>query len=143
MLLAFERTFEEEVDLMTAPTLITAPVLFARARSVLDEARHADTAAERFRAAHLAALRTAAIVLADRGRPAAGRKRLVSAWVLLDTMAPEYSTWATYFAAGAALRSAVEAGATSGVSQRLADDQLRAAEDFLAQVEQSMGLLAA
>ncbi|MGN6608031.1 MAG: SAV_6107 family HEPN domain-containing protein [Jatrophihabitans sp.] len=129
---------------MSAPTTISAlPVLFTRARAVLDEARRADTAAERFRTAHLAALRTAAIVLADRGRPSAGRKRLVSAWVLLESMAPEYATWATYFAAGAALRSAVEAGATSGVSQRLADDQLRAAEDFLALVESSMGLLAA
>jgi hypothetical protein len=48
-----------------------------------------------------------------------------------------------YFAAGAPLRAAVEAGALSAVSPRVADDQVRAAREFLALVEDSLGLLAA
>ena len=127
---------------MTAMTTSVAG-LFGRARDVLAEAARAGTAADRFRLAHLAALRTAAIVLAERGRPAASRRRLVSAWVLLETVAPEYGTWAVYFAAAAPARSAVEAGAVSAVTQRMADDQLRSAEEFLARVESAMGLLAA
>jgi hypothetical protein len=113
--------------------------LIAQARSVLAEAAAADSAAERFRLAHLAALRTAAVVFAERGRPASARRRLVSAWVLVESVAPEFAEWAGYFAAGAAARAAVEAGA---VTPRDADDQLRAACEFLMLVEGSLGLLA-
>jgi SAV_6107-like HEPN len=117
--------------------------LLVHARSVLAEAAAADSAAERFRLAHLAALRTAAAVFADRGRPVSARRRLVSAWVLVESVAPELSEWAGYFAAGAAARAAVEAGAVSAVTSRDADDQLRAAGEFLMLVEASLGLLAA
>ena len=116
--------------------------LLTQARSVLAEAAAADSAPERFRLAHLAALRTAAVVFAERGRPASARRRLVSAWVLVESVAPEFSEWAGYFAAGAAARAAVEAGAVSAVSSRDADDQLRAASEFLTLVEDSLGLLA-
>lgn len=116
--------------------------LLLQARSVLAEAAAADSAAERFRLAHLAALRTAAVVFAERGRPASARRRLVSAWVLVESVAPEFSEWAGYFAAGATTRAAVEAGAVSAVSARDADDQLRAAGEFLMLVEDSLGLLA-
>ena len=61
----------------------------------------------------------------------------------MQAVAPEYDEWAAFFAAGAAIRSAVEAGAVSAVSTRVADDQLRAAEQFFALVENSLGLLAA
>jgi hypothetical protein len=108
---------------------------------VLAESARADTAADRFRLAHLAALRTAAVVFAQRGRPAGRRRALVSAWVLLADLAPDYVEWASYFAAGAAARAAVEAGATSAVTARDADDQLRAAAEFLRLVEASLGLL--
>ena len=117
--------------------------LLVQARSVLAEAAAADSAAERFRLAHLAALRTAAAVFADRGRPVSARRRLVSAWVLVESIAPELGEWAGYFAAGAAARAAVEAGAVSAVTSRDADDQLRAAGEFLMLVEASLGLLAA
>lgn len=116
--------------------------LLAHAHSVLAEAANADSAADRFRLAHLAALRTAAVVFAERGRPASARRRLVSAWVLVEAVAPEFSEWASYFAAGATARAAVEAGAVSAVSARDADDQLRAAGEFLLLVEDSLGLLA-
>ncbi len=117
--------------------------LLAQARSVLAEAAAADSAADRFRLAHLAALRTAAVVFAERGRPASARRRLVSAWVLVESVAPEFSEWAGYFAAGAPARAAVEAGAVSAVTSRDADDQLRAAGEFLMLVEDSLGLLPA
>jgi hypothetical protein len=67
----------------------------------------------------------------------------MNVWVLLERVAPEHAEWAAYFAAGAPLRAAVEAGAVSAVSARTADDQLRAATEFLALVEDSLGLLAA
>lgn len=113
--------------------------LVTQARRMLDSARAANQPGERFRFAHLAALRTAAVLFADRGR-GSGRRRLVSAWLLLDSVAPEFGEWAAYFAAGAAARAAVEAGSVSAVSARDADDQLRAAEQFLALVEESIGL---
>lgn len=117
--------------------------LLGRARSALYEAEGAADAGERFRLAHLSALRTAAAVAAQRGRPASVRRRLMSVWVLLERVAPEYTDWAQYFSAGAPLRAAVEAGATSAVSPRLADDELRAADEFLVIVEASLGMLAA
>jgi hypothetical protein len=128
------------------PGLPRAPLgaadgLLGQASSVLAEASAADTAPERFCLAHLAALRAAAAVFAKRGRPATARRRLVSAWVLLESVAPEFGEWAAYFAATAPTRAAVEAGAVSAVSQRDADDQLRAAEEFLSLVESALGLL--
>jgi hypothetical protein len=117
--------------------------LLGQASSVLAEASAADTAPERFCLAHLAALRTAAALFAERGRPAAARRRLVSAWALLEAVAPELREWAVYFAAGASARAAVDAGALSAVTDRDADDQLRAAEQFLGIVETSVGLLTA
>jgi hypothetical protein len=118
-------------------------LLLERARALLAEAGRADSPEERFRLAHLAALRTGAAVLAQRGRPAAARRRLLSVWVLLESVAPELAPWVTLFAAGAATRAAIEAGAVGVVGSRAADDQLRAADDFLRLVAADAGLLAA
>jgi hypothetical protein len=120
----------------------SALVLIAQARGVLAEASAVSDAGERFRLAHLAALRTAAAVLADRGRPATVRRRLMSVWVVIDTVAPEFGDWSRYFAAGAPARAAVEAGSRHAVNRRDADDQLRSAEEFLRVVERSLGMLA-
>jgi hypothetical protein len=128
---------------LTAGSPGTALGLVNQAHVVLREATAATDAGERFRLAQLSALRTAAAVAAQRGRPAASRRRLVSVWVLLDRVAPEFAEWAGYFAAGAPVRAAIEAGAMSAVTPRAADDQLRAATEFLALVEGSLGLLAA
>jgi hypothetical protein len=117
--------------------------LLRNAHAALDRARDADDPGERFCLAHLSALRSAAVLLALRGRPATARRRLVSVWVLLDKVAPEYAEWSAYFAAGAPIRAAVEAGASSVLTQRIADDQLRSAGEFLALVESSLGMLAA
>jgi hypothetical protein len=124
-----------------ANTPASGAALLGRARAALDDAVRCSDDGERFRMAHLAALRTAAAVLAERGRPSAARRKLVSVWVLIDAVAPEYSDWAGYFAAGAALRAAVEAGARHAVTARAADDQVRAAGDFLRLVERALGML--
>jgi predicted ATP-grasp superfamily ATP-dependent carboligase len=124
------------------PASRSATSLAEQARSLLAQARTAASAAERFRLAHLAALRTAAAVFAERSRPGLGRRRLVSAWVLVESVAPELAAWAAYFADTAGKRAAVEAGAVSVVTNRDAEDQLRAAEQFLVLAEQSLGFIA-
>ena len=126
---------------------LPASTLLALARHGLVEACGAATAGERYAAAHLAALRVAAAVLACRARPVAGgpasvprRTRPTSAWVLLADVAPELAEWAAFFAAGAAKRAAAEAGLPSAVTPREADDLVRDVEAFLVMVEGSLGL---
>ena len=103
-----------------------------------EAAGHADSR-QRYAAAHLAALRAAAAVLAARTRPEAGRRRPRSAWVLLAQVAPELGEWATFFAAGAAKRAAAEAGLSHAVTERESDDLVRDVGAFLAVVENSLG----
>lgn len=117
--------------------------LVAQAHELLADAAAAGDAVDRFRLPHLAALRTAAAVVADRARPTARRPKLVSVWLPLQRVAPDLAPWARYFAAAAPVRAAAEAGASSAVSRAAADDQLRSAADFLAEVESSLGMLAA
>jgi hypothetical protein len=126
------------------PSRLGAPTLrlLAAARIALREADRAETPAERFATAHLAALRAAAAVLADRARPSDARaRRPTSAWVLLTSVAPELGEWAAYFAAGADKRAAALAGLRTAVTAREADDLLRDARTFLALVETTLGLL--
>ncbi len=111
----------------------SAGQLLQSSRAGLGEAARADRPEERYVAAHLAALRAAAAVVARRGRPEAPpvrRSRPASVWVLLAALAPELSEWADFFAAGARKRQAAEAGLRHAVSQREADDLLRDAEAF-------------
>ncbi len=117
-------------------------VLLERARRMLAEATATPDPDERFRLAHLAALRTAAAVLSERDRPASTRRRLISVWRLIERVAPEYGEWAALFAAGAATRAAIEAGAVGVAGARAADDQCRAAAQFLRLVESHVGPLA-
>jgi glycosyltransferase A (GT-A) superfamily protein (DUF2064 family) len=74
-------------------------------------------------------------VLATRTAPETGRRRPRSAWVLISQVAPELGEWATFFAAGAAKRAAAEAGISSAVTEREADDLLRDVATFLGVVE--------
>jgi hypothetical protein len=128
---------------MTAPSSrLPAVTLLALSRRGLVEACDAETPGERYAAAHLAALRAAAAVLACRARPATGtarRRRPTSAWVLLADVAPELAEWAAFFAAGAQKRAAAEAGLPSAVTAREADDLVREVEAFLGIVEQALG----
>jgi hypothetical protein len=59
--------------------------------------------------------------------------------VLLEAVAPELAEWTVYFADSAQRRAAIEAGATSVVSERDADDLLRAAGEFIAIAERMVG----
>ncbi|GLZ53350.1 SAV_6107 family HEPN domain-containing protein [Actinomycetospora sp. NBRC 106378] len=111
--------------------------LLGAAREGLREAQGAATPAERFRLAHLAALRSAAAVLAVRAT-ARRSSRPTDAWTLLTSVAPEYGEWAAFFAAHSSTRSAVEAGATRLVGQRDADDMVRQADLFLALVTRTV-----
>jgi hypothetical protein len=114
--------------------------LVDQSHACLAEAASAGTAAQRYAAAHLAALRAGAAVLAVRARsdPAGSRRSRGrgprSVWAVLADVAPELGEWAGYFAAGAGKRAAAEAGLPHAVTAREADDLLRDAEAFLALV---------
>ena len=82
------------------PVVSAARELLGTARHDLAEATATTVATERYAAAHLAALRTAAAVLAVRTRPAA-TKRPRNVWSMLPQVAPELTEWAAFFAAGA------------------------------------------
>ena len=83
--------------------------------------------AERYLAAHRAALRVAADVLARR-RPRL-RER-VGIWTVLARVAPELGEWAEYFAMVQLKVRAVDAGAVGIVGTREADDLVRDAHAF-------------
>lgn len=133
---------------ITAPTVPahvlphrTPAELLVLARRGLGEAGETRPDGLRYAAAHLAALRAAAAVLASRARPTPVRRnRVTSVWALLVMVSPEFEEWAAFFAAGAAKRAAAEAGIPRVVSAREADDLLRAAEQFVAMVEVALGL---
>src|SRR3954470_4650847 len=119
--------------------------LLAQARHGLLEATVLPRATERYATAHLAALRTAAAVLAARTqpelpRPSRRRSGPRNAWELLAQVAPELREWAVFFAAGAGKRAAAEAGAAGAVSDREADDLLRDVETFLALAATTLGV---
>ncbi|MGO9080367.1 MAG: SAV_6107 family HEPN domain-containing protein [Streptosporangiaceae bacterium] len=118
------------------------------AMALLESARHGLAAAEcessaagRYVAAHLAALRAAAAVVAARAEPGTSgrRKRPQSVWELLPRVEPALSEWAAFFAAGAGKRAAAEAGLPRAVSPREADDLLRDAETFVSLAESALG----
>lgn len=113
-----------------------------RAAESLREAITSSSVPERYAHAHVSALRATAALLTARARPvpAGRRQRQKNAWVLLAEVAPEFSEWASFFAAGAGKRAAAEAGSRRAVTEREADDLVRDADRFLALVETSLGL---
>jgi hypothetical protein len=119
----------------------TPTQLLVIARHGLAEAAQTRPDGLRYAAAHLAALRAAAAVLAARARPEPTRRhRVTSVWALLVVVAPELGEWATFFANGATKRAAAEAGIPRVVTAREADDLLRSAEQFVAVVEGALGV---
>jgi hypothetical protein len=117
--------------------------LLTQAHLGLQEAAVLPAPHERYATAHLAALRTAAAVLAVRGRPEETprkRRRIRSAWEVLPEVAPELAEWSALFAAGADRRARAEAGIPSAAGPREADDLLRAAGMFLRLVERLLRL---
>lgn len=115
--------------------------LLTQAHLGLDEAALLETPNERYATAHLAALRTAAAVLAVRGRPEDSprrRRRIRTAWEVLSEIVPELAEWSELFAAGAPRRARAEAGIAGAASARDADDLLRDAGMFLRLVERML-----
>jgi len=128
---------------MSSPIPAGVTALLSQASKTWAEAVMEPRAAEKYRGAHVAALRAAAAVLALRARPVDGtRRRPTSAWVLLDAVAPELGDWSAYFADSARRRAAIEAGSSSVVSERDADDLLRAAGEFIALIDRRIDALA-
>lgn len=113
--------------------------LFDHARYCLTEAMTVTSPAERYIAAHLAALRAAAAVLAARAKPRTVRGPR-NVWTLLAQVAPELSEWAAFFASSATKRAAAEAGLPRAVTARESDDLLREADVFLGVVASVLGL---
>lgn len=117
--------------------------LLDQARDGLDEAAGLEFPNEAYTTAHLAALRTAAAVLAVRGRPESterSRRRIRSAWEVLPEVAPELAEWGALFASGASRRARAEAGIRDAASRRDADDLIRDAGMFLRLVERLLAL---
>ncbi len=97
---------------------------------------HGETS-ERYRDAHLGALRAAAALIAARTVPTP-RSRPRSVWQVLPGVAPELGEWAAFFAACSAHRSVIDRG--GHLSAREADDLLRQSEMFLEIVQDLLGV---
>jgi hypothetical protein len=115
--------------------------MLAQAERGLTQAAALPDPGEAYVAAHLAALRAAAAVLAVRGRPettARGRRRIRSVWEVLPEVAPELTEWGALFAASAARRARIEAGIRGVVTRHDAAELARAAGYFLRLVEEML-----
>ena len=114
--------------------------LLDRARASLVGAHRSETTNDRYVHAHLAALRSAAAVVAARSsRPARHRHPpMRDTWAVLAGLAPELGEWAEHFALCGERRGALEAGRIA--SPREADDLLRDAETFHGLVLGALGL---
>ncbi|TSE01290.1 hypothetical protein FOS14_05630 [Skermania sp. ID1734] len=108
--------------------------MLQRADRLLTCAAGEESAPERFRAAYVAALRGAAVVLAAAG-PAAARKRTRNAWRLMADIAPEFLMWSQYFADHSETRAALEAGISRPVTAAAADEFYARVGAFLHDVE--------
>ena len=130
---------------MTAPRPTSTPSatydLMISARRSLTEAHRCANASERYVAAHLAALRAAAAVLAARTHPDGRRRQVRSVWSILPVAAPELTEWAEFFAIGARKRAIAEAGIPC-VGMREADDLMRDAGIFIGRAAVLLGLAA-
>ena len=120
----------------------SALALMESARQGLAAAGSETLAGARYVAAHLAALRAAAAVVAARSEPGGStrRQRPKSVWELLPRVEPALCEWAAFFAAGAGKRAAAEAGLPRAVSIGEADDLLRDADTFVSLAEDALGI---
>ncbi len=112
--------------------------LLSNALRSLNTAISSERASERYVAAHIAALRAAAALLASHAQP--NKRRPTSVWVLLVNRFPEFSEWAQFFTVTAKKRAAAEAGVRDAVTPREADDLVRDAQDFIDAVTEKLGI---
>lgn len=112
------------------PAVRTEPArLLARADAELVTARLSPDPADRFEHAHLAAIRSAAAIIALRGVPAR-RSRSRTVWELLAEAEPDLGPWSAYFAGGARARADLDAGRFDAVDSAHALELVACAEDF-------------
>lgn len=140
---------EQGNSVLSVPREISA--IPSEARQLIDlavdglvQSAHERDANQRFAGAQLAALRSAAAVVAVRSRTSSKptelvRGRALNVWQLLARVAPELSEWAALFHYSAERRTAVVAG-TASVTPREADDGLRDAAKFIASVSTRLGI---
>lgn len=102
-----------------------------RIESTLLEAELAGHPSDRYLSAHLAALRTGALIVRLRSAQVRTPSHL---WSLVSAVASEFAEWAGFFAATEDKREAVRSGATTIVSEREAADLLRDAGAFYQQL---------
>lgn len=121
-----------------APVPPQVDQLLARSDAELVAAQLAQLPGDRYVHAHLAALRAGAALLEVTGRP---RRRPAprTVWDMVAAVAPELGGWTAFFASGAPLRSAVEAGRDDAVDVARADQAVAAAEDFQDAVRELVG----
>ncbi len=137
---AVRRSSAVPIDLPAPPVAVSTGVLdlVDRSRACLLEACHQSDLIERYRCAHLGAVRAAAAVLAARSvRSARPRPRPV--WDVLATLCPELGEWAAFFADTAHRVQLHDRGSVAPTS-READDLIRQAEIFLGLVLRTLGL---
>lgn len=125
-------------DVHTLPLRVPAPPAaldsLAQAERSLAEAVALADPGEAYVAAHLAALRAGAAVLAARGRPevsARSRRRIRSVWEVLPEAVPELARWSVLFAHSAERRAQVEAGIRGAAGRPEADELCDAVDAFL------------
>jgi len=119
------------------PISVAVLDLLERGHTTLEAACRTSDASERYRDAHLGALRAAAALVASRTVPSP-RSRPRSVWQVLPGVAPELGEWAAFFAACSAHRSVIDRG--GHISARESDDLLRQAEMFLEIVQDLLGV---
>jgi len=119
----------------------TPAQLLTIARQGLADAERTTGDGLRYAAAHLAALRAAAAILAARAEPVRRpRERVSSVWVLLPQVAPEFADWASFFANTGTKRAAAEAGIPRVVTAAEADRMVEAAGQFVHTVASALGI---
>lgn len=106
------------------PSLLwRAETVLAQARALLADAWCETEPGDRYRIAHLAALRgTAALLSVLTAGAAPARRRPTSAWVLLERALPEFAHWAAFFASGQGRRAAADAGLRGAVTAAEANE---------------------
>ncbi|MBM6404015.1 hypothetical protein JQN72_07140 [Phycicoccus sp. CSK15P-2] len=122
------------------PHAATTLDLLDRARDALTSGYAANAASARYLAASMAALRSAAALLAARPAVRDGSgPGPHDVWALTARSAPELAEWAQRFAAVTGQRVGVETGLVR-VTAREADDLLRDAETFVDLVAVRLGV---
>lgn len=111
-----------------------ATTLLSRGKSELHTARLEQSADRCFAAAHVAAIRVAAAVLAMRARKKSP-SGVQNVWSALRKAAPELTPWVAYFERSAKTRGRIEAGLRVSLSGFDAQLHIRHVQQFIADVQ--------